>query len=207
MARKRHTAEEIVGGGLIEALQDPARLVDLLRDGGSSSANVHHVQHAAARAADLKNEREVLKSTLQRVTVRQQTIELKLSVPAVCQSLQLADRSDDTSRIITIPVQLHRRVVETRLVLQGSDDKERNFDPKLAHLVAKAHVWFEQLKSGILASIEDVAAAEKVDAGDVSRTLPLAFLAPSIVQNMLTGRQPTELHGSNLSRLSHFPRD
>ena len=80
-------------------------------------------------------------------------------------------------------------------------------DPKLAKLIARAHVWFEQIKSGQRKSIEEIARAEKVNAGNVTRTLPLAFLAPSIVEAILAGAQPVELTTKRLQRLVPLPYD
>ncbi|MBY0509252.1 MAG: hypothetical protein K2P94_03780 [Rhodospirillaceae bacterium] len=73
------------------------------------------------------------------------------------------------------------------------------------HLVARAHIWFEQLKSAERKSVEDIATAEKLDAGDVSRALPLAFLAPSIIEAILDGKQPADLTAERLRRMAQLP--
>jgi hypothetical protein len=90
-------------------------------------------------------------------------------------------------------------------VLAGPQPPTTTRDEKLARLIAKAYVWFEQLKSGQRKSIEEIAAAEKLDGGDVSRALPLAFLAPSIVQAILDGKQPVGLTAERLRRMSALP--
>ncbi len=45
-----------------------------------------------------------------------------------------------------------------------------------------------------------------IDEGDVSRFLPLAFLAPDIVEAILRGWQPTGLTSETLKRLRNLPK-
>ncbi len=47
-----------------------------------------------------------------------------------------------------------------------------------------------------------IAIKAKKDPGEVSRLLPLAFLAPSIVKSILTGTQPISLTNNELIRLA-----
>ena len=81
---------------------------------------------------------------------------------------------------IEVPFQLRRRGVEIRLVLRAEGAETP--DDKLVALVARSHRWLDQLTSGAIASIREIAQAEGIDGGDVSRFLPLAFLAPEIVE-------------------------
>ena len=106
-----------------------------------------------------------------------------------------------------LPVQLYRRGVETRLVICNDARSGATRDPKLIQLIARGHVWFEQIKSGQRKSVEEIARTEKVDASDVTRALPLAFLAPSIVEAILAGNQPIELTAERLRRLAPLPYD
>ncbi len=44
-----------------------------------------------------------------------------------------------------------------------------------------------------------------IDLGDVSRRLPLAFLAPDIIEAILGGRQPIELTAARMMRIRDLP--
>ena len=54
-------------------------------------------------------------------------------------------------------------------------------------------------------TITDVAAAEGVEASEVSRILPLAFLSPAIIDSILAGNQSVSLTPLRLSRLTDLP--
>jgi site-specific DNA recombinase len=62
-----------------------------------------------------------------------------------------------------------------------------------------------QLQSGAAATVVEIANAEALDDGEVSRVLPLAFLAPDIVEAILGGRQPLNLTARDLKRLKPLP--
>ena len=61
------------------------------------------------------------------------------------------------------------------------------------------------LQSGTAETVVEIAKAEVIDDGEISRVLPLAFLAPDIVEAILNGRQPLNLTARNLKRLKPLP--
>ena len=68
-------------------------------------------------------------------------------------------------------------------IMRGKSVLTTSGDQKLITLLSKAHVWFEDLKSGNALSIDDIATAENMNASDVSRYLPLAFLDLGVAVN------------------------
>jgi site-specific DNA recombinase len=72
---------------------------------------------------------------------------------------------------------------------------------KLVSLLADAHRWVDDLAKGQAISVRDLAQQNHRDPSEVSRTLPLAFLAPDIVDAILDGRQPLDLTPHELKRL------
>lgn len=107
----------------------------------------------------------------------------------------------------TFPTQLKRRGVEMRLVLDGPENGTRrsNPDPALINAVARAHRWFDDLINGHADSLRDIAKTEGVSDRYVSRLLPLAFLAPDIVEAILTGTQPFDLTAEKLTKRTELP--
>ncbi len=86
------------------------------------------------------------------------------------------------------PFQTRKRGVETRLIL-GKENQ--SVDPVLIRNIARAHHWYEAIKSGL--SYEEIAKRDRVSKHRVMQTIHLAFLSPQIVKNILQGNQPTDL--------------
>ena len=78
-------------------------------------------------------------------------------------------------------------------------------DEKLVALLADAHRWIEDLMKGRASSVRDLARQNHCDVGEVSRTLPLAFLAPDLVEAILAGRQPVHLTPRQFKRIGTLP--
>ncbi|MBM3565755.1 MAG: hypothetical protein FJX42_06555 [Alphaproteobacteria bacterium] len=115
------------------------------------------------------------------------------------------EQGDDIK--ITVPIALRRRGVGTKLVIPGEKQQGNSVDPQLCSLIAQARVWFDDLVSGKVSSIRELAKRENVHESDVSRVLQIAFLAPDIVEAILDGRQPSGVTVYTLKRLSSLPGD
>jgi hypothetical protein len=69
--------------------------------------------------------------------------------------------------------------------------------------IARAHRWKRMLESGEFVTVQDLAAAEKINPPYLSRVLRLALLGPDIIEAILDGRQPAGLQLGRL--LTPFP--
>lgn len=120
--------------------------------------------------------------------------------------------SDDAGQpevvTISVPMTLRRRGAEAKLVLEGQSPS-RKPDDGLVEALAKAHVMLGMLTDGSARTIAEVANETGIHVADVSRILPLAFLAPKITDAILRGRQPIELTARALMRddLPHLWKD
>ena len=92
-----------------------------------------------------------------------------------------------------------------KLVVAGGSTSSAAPDPKLLSLIANAHRWFKELQSGAAKSVHDLARRDGIHWADISRALPLAFLAPDIVEAILMGCQPVDLTVTRLRRLRVLP--
>ena len=63
-------------------------------------------------------------------------------------------------------------------------------DTTLVKALARAFRWRRMMETGRYGTINELAAAEKINSSYVSRLLRLTLLAPDIVEAVLDGRQP-----------------
>lgn len=80
-------------------------------------------------------------------------------------------------------------------------------DEGLSRMIGNARCLFERLASGDVTSIRDLAHRENLSETEITRVLPLAFLAPDIIEAILDGRQPVEMTATSLRRRSNLPTD
>ena len=101
-----------------------------------------------------------------------------------------------TPPILTVHIPLTVRRRGGRKVVIAPDGTEApviaaaRIDSTLVKALARAFRWRRMLETGRYATIDELAAAEKINASYVSRILRLTLLAPDIVEAILDGRQP-----------------
>lgn len=66
-------------------------------------------------------------------------------------------------------------------------------DNAMIKAIARGFRWRKLLETGVYGTIEEIAAAEKINSSYVSRLMRMTLLAPGIVEAILDGRQPTEI--------------
>jgi hypothetical protein len=91
---------------------------------------------------------------------------------------------------VVIPLAVKLRGGRKAMVTPGVLMLDARQDVTLIKAVARAFRWRRMLDSGQFATVQDLAAAEKINASYVSRVLRLTLLAPDIVEAILDGRQP-----------------
>ncbi len=104
-----------------------------------------------------------------------------------------------------VPLRIRRRGVEMKLVLEGAGGESDKPDAALVKALARAHRWFDELAAGRAQSTGEIAKAAGVTPRYVSRLMPLAFLAPDIVEAILAGTQPPQLTAEALIKRTHLP--
>ncbi len=99
-----------------------------------------------------------------------------------------------TAQMLTVRVPLAvRKRGGRKLVLTLGSTMNRGpsgADSTLVKALARAFRWRRMMETGRYGTIDELAAAEKINSSYVSRVLRLTLLAPEIVEAILDGRQP-----------------
>jgi site-specific DNA recombinase len=85
------------------------------------------------------------------------------------------------------------------------NDLPRKVDTALLKAVARSKAWFEELASGQVRSLADIARRENITRRYVERLAQLAFTAPTIVEAICQGKQPAELSTETLLNRIELP--
>ena len=210
------TLEATVIRPIRDLLQDQLQLMDLLEFANPASSLLQtlkvNADELAGKLIDANTEEQqaILQAIVQRVGLSADAITIDLSRRALAGLLTVEENVTSNEHDDIVPlnhaITLQRKGVEAKLVIAGQSSG-RQPDPDLCRLIAMAKNWFDQLASGEAGSVKEIAAREKVFDTEITRVLPLAFLAPSIIEDILNGRQPETLNVKSLKRISPLPSD
>ena len=93
-----------------------------------------------------------------------------------------------------------RKQVITPDGASASVSPRARIDSTMIKAIARGFRWRKLLETGVYGTIDEIAKAEKINPSYVSRVLRLTLLAPSIVESILDGRQPSEMTLAGLMR-------
>ncbi len=171
----------------------------------ATSIPSHHIPSLLTKAHEAAQyQGHVFDTFLQRVELRHDGIKVQLSLA----SLVSAEAGrEDISIIRDTPMQIKRRGHEMRLVIEGGMAAVATIDSTLVNAIARAHAWSEALLSGRIATMAEIALRNNVSDSYVKKIMPLAFLAPDIVEAIIAGKQPVHLTTQMLIRQVDIPLD
>jgi site-specific DNA recombinase len=99
------------------------------------------------------------------------------------------------SRQILIPLGVHRHEVRPTRIERRA---------RLVGAIARGRRWLDEIVSGSVINIEQIAARQKCSVRQVNMTISLAFLAPNLVKAAVEGRLP---RGIGVERLRDAPAE
>jgi site-specific DNA recombinase len=207
--------DSVVEHQLIQILHDRAQLTDWIRKCDPTANFAAALDRIALLITVFEHDamdarRELVRKLIRRVVLKPGTLTIDFDRSAVVSALlpeqaQPKLDQDDVTLSVECPISLRRRGVEMRMLITNSADRPREPDPGLVQLTVRAHRYLALLVDGQNRTITDVAMVESVEASEVSRILPLAFLSPSIIDSILAGTQPVSLTPQRLSRIPDLP--
>lgn len=113
--------------------------------------------------------------------------------------MRAGDVTTDDGRTLTVrvPLTVRKRGGRKQVVMPdgaGWGQPRPRVDNTMVKAIARAHRWKRLMENGRFASVTELAEAEKINQSYLCRVLRLTLLAPDIVEAILDGRQPTEMH-------------
>ena len=213
-----HEIERVVVSTLSAFLRSPQELMAMIGDQNLAAPTLNHSLNTSRQLAERiqqstsQERRSLIAPLVARITIASDTMIVQIRRDALLRTIGVVDRDamhDDSTvghHEIVVPFSLRRRGVEAKLIA-GDDPQNKTVDPILISTIAKAHAWFGELASGSKSSVNDIALDRGLAANEISRILPLTFLAPDIVEAIIAGRQPLELSTKRLKRFKSLPLD
>jgi hypothetical protein len=99
-----------------------------------------------------------------------------------------------------------RRRRELLPVSAGYDIRPIRSETRIALVtaIARGRCWLDEVVSGSVADVEEIATRERCSARQVNMTISLAFLSPTLVKAAIDGRLP---RGIGIARLRDAPAE
>jgi DNA invertase Pin-like site-specific DNA recombinase len=205
--------EDIVCSRLQSVLNSPEQLLETTGGRSADAAVCRSLIKAATQLAKawpakpLTEQCEFVQNVIRRIVVHETEVQIMLGQCALrialLDQLPTADesRSQDVFKM-TINARLKRCGWEVRLVIPPGSETEMPKRPSLPLIkaVARVHRWAERIVRGEFQSRRSISQITKIDQRYTGFILPLAFLAPDIVEAILDGRQPADLGVQKLIR-------
>jgi hypothetical protein len=91
---------------------------------------------------------------------------------------------------VHVPFRVEKRGGRKEMHLPEGAAQPRRTDSTLIKALARAYRWKRLLDAGSFATIEEIAAHERISASYLTRVMRLTLLAPDIIEAILDGRTP-----------------
>jgi hypothetical protein len=173
---------------------DKAAILEALQVAGMGDAEINPVFALVAEwSARLLTERErstALIELVEKAVLTDEGIRLGLNIPVPCGG----PGSTPLRKVLQLfrfPIKVKRRGVEMRLIINAGDER-RKPDPALLKAFARARGWFEELASGRVRSLVEIARREGLAKRYVTRLTKLAFVSPAFIEAIAEGEMSSE---------------
>lgn len=206
--------EATVIAAISDLLKDHQRLCEIMDLQGREVSAVQSVIERAVQilgiisSPPVQEAQDLLKAFIARVDIEPGQMSITILRDGLSRSLGIENRSSSAApsdHMLKCPFELRRRGVEARFIFGSESQRPPNVDQLLVDTLARAMNWLARLTSENNITMAELARQDGIDDGEISRVLPLAFLAPDIVGAIVQGRQPVSLMVTHLKRLKPLP--
>jgi site-specific DNA recombinase len=197
--------EDLVKSQIHLLLQTPGRCTAGLRGSPSKGAAAERAKDLAKQWSKLEisKQHEFIRNILRRVSVGQATVWIEIDKTKLVATL-LGQNSEAVGPLftekqnilkLTSAFQVFRRRGELRVIAPHGGDScfEGNRVPSLVKAVARAYNWYQQIVTGEIITVGQLAQKSGLTQRYVRRILECAKLSPRITEALLTGKHPSNL--------------
>ncbi len=205
----RIPADQLDGAVLMELrkfLEDGIQIANALYGSDARPDRVQDAVSAAVKVSEeIEKDHKQARQLIERVNIDGKQLRIQVSLTNLSDCIGAADAVNDGSIILQTPITFGRRGVESKIILPGAA-KAPSPDNGLIDLVSNSYQWAQRIFKREVTSVREISLKDNIDEADVSRFLPLAFLAPDILETILSGAQPIKLTSEKLKRLRKLPQ-
>jgi hypothetical protein len=175
------------------SLDDKPAILEAIQGARMGDTDLNQVFTLAAewreRLLSEMNRSTALVELVEKAILTDEGIRLGLNIPVPCSRPGGAPLRRVLHLVRFVPLKVKRRGGEMRLIINGGDEPRRP-DPALLKAFARARVWFEELASGRVRSLVEIARREGLAKRYVTRLTKLAFVSPAFVEAIAEGGVP-----------------
>jgi hypothetical protein len=189
-------------------LSDRAGILEVLERSEVQSPDVRAtIESTSALSRRLENEadsKDCMVELVDRIELCDDGVRVSLKIRVPCSRAGV-----QTSSILSlsrfVPLKMKRRGVETRIIIAAGNEPPRKVDSALLKALARARVWFDELASGRVRSLAEIARNEGIGKRYVEHLSRLAFVTPAIVEAICQRQQLAELSVETLLNRIDLP--
>jgi site-specific DNA recombinase len=198
--------ELAVMASIRQIVSDRGALASTLKACGFAAGELKQADEAIdAKVKSFEQVETTADSLIERVELKRDGIQITLDLRALLPAERFPASGANLRMTRLLPLQIRRRGVETRLVLPGEAIAVPRRDPALLRALARGYQWFGELAAGTAVSTTQIAAREGLSDSYVRHLVPLALLAPSVVESISAGRQGVGLSAERLKTQAGVP--
>lgn len=146
----------------------------------------------------------LLNEIVEKICIDNKSVEITFKSEYIARMFDI-DIDDNRKINSTKPMSIRRRGQEMKMVIGSGTPKIANPDQALIRLISRAYALKTGLEDGSISSIKDFAKKHNIDHADAKRMLPLGYMAPDIVEAILSGHQPDDLTALKLKNGYKLP--
>jgi hypothetical protein len=201
--------EWVIKEHLIATFKSKQSLLEITSQSKMEAHKLHVISQQAetlANTLEASNHLEleaIYQKLIKRITINNGNIQIEFKPDYLSQTLGLEEVRDGQIFRIYKPTEVRRRGHELKLIIGGKQAEEKRTDKSLILLIAKVHLLKNEIETGAISSIKEFAEKYSMDHGDAKNLIPLSYLAPSIVDAIYDGTQPTSLTTNRLKSVAN----